>query len=102
MVKSIYGILIDEGCNVDIADHPALAVQMVLNKHYTVIIIDSEPFGLSGNEAIEIIRNVYPEIPVISVGYPGNYIDAMSINAPLDLEEFKQTIYDIVRRQSIN
>lgn len=91
LVKNIFGILIDEGCTVDTVDHPAHAVQQVLKKQYSALIIDSEPFGLSGEDAIQIIRTIAPEIPVISVGSPHSDSDATRIAAPINLEEFKQT-----------
>lgn len=80
---------------VEIADHPALAVQMALNWDYTAVIIDSEPFGLSAEDAIQIIKSVSPDVPVIVVGYAKYATDALSIKIPVDLEEFRQVIRDI-------
>lgn len=97
LVKNIFGILIDEGCSVETVDHPAHAVQLVLKKQYAALIIDSEPFGLSGEDAIHIIRTVAPDIPVISVGSPYSDTDATQIAAPINLEEFKQTFAVINR-----
>ncbi|MGC2061938.1 MAG: hypothetical protein WA610_03105 [Thermodesulfovibrionales bacterium] len=96
LAKSLYGMLRDEGYSVETADHPALAVQMVLRKEYTALIIDFEPFGLSVDDAVRIIRTVRPEIIVLfvgnDVGDEANTVDGLSIEAPVDLAEFRQTI----------
>ena len=102
LVKSLYGMLRDEGYCVETADHPALAVQMVLRKQYTALIIDSEPFGLSVDDAIKIIRSILPDLLVIFIGYDKIDSDALSIEAPLDLAEFKQTLHDIQQLRYFN
>lgn len=93
LVKSLYAILRDEGCDVDIADHPSVAVQKALMKQYAALVIDSEPFGLSVQDAIKIIRTILPEIVVIFVGYDTLDTDVLGIEAPIDLEQFKRTVH---------
>ncbi len=102
LAKSLYGILRDEGYDVDIADHPATAVRMVLRRRFAAVIMDPEPFGLSIEDAIQIIKAVQPEILVIFVGYDKLGSDVLSIEAPIDLEEFKRTIQSIPRLDSIS
>ncbi|MEW6108469.1 MAG: response regulator [Nitrospirota bacterium] len=102
LIKNIIGILIDDGYSVDTVDHPSNAVRNVLKKRYNILIIDSEPFGLSGEDAIHIIRILAPDIPVISLGVPQPGTDATIIKAPIDLEEFKQIFTGINRLQHIN
>lgn len=101
LAKSLYGMLRDEGYSVETADHPATAVQMVLRKEYTTLIIDFEPFGLSVDDAVRIIRTIRPEIIVLfignDVGDDANAIDGLSIEAPVDLAEFRQTIQTMRR-----
>ncbi len=92
LVKNLYAILRDEGCDVDIADHPSIAVQKALLKQYASLVIDSEPFGLSVREAIKIIRTILPEIVVIFVGYDSLDTDVLGIEVPVDLEQFKRTV----------
>jgi CheY-like chemotaxis protein len=94
LVKSLHGILRDEGYIVDIADHPAMAVQRVFEKVYSAAIMDPEPFGLSVEDAIRIIKRVRPEMLVIFVGYD-QLEDVLNIEAPIDLEEFKRAIRNI-------
>jgi DNA-binding NtrC family response regulator len=101
LIKSIYGMLRDEGYIVEVADHPALAVQMALNWNYTAVIIDSEPFGLSSDDAVQIIKSVSPDMPVIVVGQARPANDVLSIRMPVDLEEFRQAIHDMHQYQNI-
>lgn len=90
--KSLYGILRDEGYEVETADHPASAVQMVISKHFAVLIIEPEPFGISAEDAVKIIKTLRPDMLVIFVGYDKLDSDALTLKAPVDLEEFKRAI----------
>ena len=102
LLKSLYGMLRDEGYGVEVAEHPSVAVQMSFSAFYDAIIMDSEPFGLSVEDAVRIIKSVLPGIVVIIVGCDSPGTDVLSIEAPLDLENFKRTIRSIGRTQSIH
>lgn len=93
LIKSLYGPLRDEGYRVDIIEHPARAVQMVMRSRYDFVIVDSEPFGLSAEDAVLIIKAVAPDLPILFVG--GDQDDSPTVETPLDLEKFKQTIHSI-------
>jgi DNA-binding NtrC family response regulator len=95
LIRNLYGILRDEGHGVEIAEHPALAVQMALGRTYAAIIFDSDPFGLSVTDAIKIIKRFHPHILVIFVGYDRLEADSENVRVPADLEEFKRAIHDI-------
>ncbi len=95
LVKSFYGILRDEGYNVDTIDHPSFAVMMIMRKPYDFAIIDSEPFGLSAEDAAEIIKAVAPGMPILFVGGDHRKHHAQAVETPVDLEEFKRTIHSI-------
>lgn len=94
LVKSLYAILRDEGHNVETIEHPAFAVQAIIRKRYDFIIFDSEPFGLSAEDAAGIINWVAPDMRVMFIGRdrPG---DSRNIEGAFDLEEFKKTIDSI-------
>jgi DNA-binding NtrC family response regulator len=96
LTKNLYGIVRDEGCTVDIADHPALAVRMFLQKHYDAVIFDANTFGLSTEDAVGIIKSVSPDITIIVTGHQGYAADSMSIRVPLDLEELKKLIHNVI------
>jgi DNA-binding NtrC family response regulator len=95
LIKNLYGILRDEGCQVDSIEHPATAVHMVMLKKYDFIIMDSEPFGLSGEDAAEIIKTVAPDMPVLFVGNDSRGDYRQSAVSPVDLEVLKRTIHNI-------
>ncbi len=95
LVKSLYGILRDDGHSVETIEHPVLAVHMVMNSTYDVLIIDSEPFGLSAEDAAEIIRTVAPGVSILFVGKGEEKEHVLSAETPLDLEEFKRMIHSI-------
>jgi DNA-binding response OmpR family regulator len=97
LIKNVYGILRDEGFSVEVVDHSALAVRKVFQGNYTAIIIDAESFGLSAEEAVRIIKNICPDIVVICVGFGKLDGDVMSMDVPVNLQEFKQAIHDMKR-----
>ena len=94
LIKSLYGVLRDDGHDVDIIEHPATAVQKVMAGGYGMLIVDSEPFGLSAEDAVQIIKSTMPDLPVLYVG-SGSHGPLPAVEAPVDLEEFKRTIHDI-------
>ncbi len=93
MIKSLYGILRDEGYNVQTVEHPAHAVRKVLGGRYDLVIVDSEPFGLSAEDAVQIIKIVAPDMPVLCVGCGRRKQQDASVETPVDLEDFKRMIH---------
>ncbi len=93
MIKSLYGILRDDGYSVRIVEHPAHAVQTVLDGRYDLVIVDSEPFGLSAEDAVQIIKTVAPDTPVLCVGCGRCKQHDASVETPVDLEDFKRMIH---------
>jgi hypothetical protein len=61
---------------------------------YRMMIVDSEPFGMSAEDAVQIIKSQMPELPVLYVG-SGAHSAAPAIDPPVDLEELKRTIHAI-------
>ncbi len=90
LVKSLYGILRDEGHAVETTEHPAFAVQKIIEKDFDCVIIDSEPFGLSGEDAAEIIKKVSPFTRILFIGRSGH--DETGREG-LDLEEFRKSFH---------
>ncbi|MGE5173558.1 MAG: hypothetical protein ACM3MD_06995 [Betaproteobacteria bacterium] len=88
-------MLRDEGYAVETVEHPSLAVQMIMRRRYDFIIIDSEPFGLSAEDAEEIIRTLAPDMPILFVGSGHNRRRTQAVETPIDLEDFKRTIHGI-------
>ena len=95
LIRNVYGVLRDEGYAVDMVEHPALAVKKVLRGAYDCVIVDSEPFGMSAQEAAQVIRSVAPGMPVVIMGGEREKDFADGMEEPLDLEEFRRTIHSI-------
>ncbi len=93
LTKNLYAVLRDEGYAVETVEHPALAVQMVMAGSFDIMIVDSEPFGLSAEDAAQIIRSLKPDFPILSVGNECGMVPG--VEKPLDLEEFKRTVHAI-------
>ncbi len=93
LIKNLYGVLRDEGFAVETVEHPAVAVQKVMNGSFDVLILDSEPFGLSKQDAVEILRTVKPDLPILCVGK--ECAETSGVDLPLDLEVFKRTVHAI-------
>jgi DNA-binding NtrC family response regulator len=96
LVKSLYAMLRDEGHYVETVEHPAMAVHKVMFNLFDLIILDSEPFGLSTEDAVQIIKAVEPDLQIVHVGGGMNEGPSTAVTAPLDLEEFKRTIHSIM------
>jgi len=95
LIKSLYGVLRDEGYTIEDVEHPALAVQKVLGGAYDCMIIDAEPFGLSAEDAARIIKTIAPGMPVLRVGAGASSDDLPMIQLPADLEALKEMIHHI-------
>jgi DNA-binding response OmpR family regulator len=93
LVKSLYGMLRDEGFAVDAVEHPALAVQRVLAERYDLMIVDAEPFGLSAADAARIIKTIAPEMPILGVGGESAGDDPLLIKLPADLQAIKELLH---------
>ena len=91
-IKNLYGILVDAGLGIEIADHHSQAISMVMQKTYSGIIVDAVQLGLSVEEATRILQSIVPEIPIIVVGSDSVPAGAFSVDTPVDLEEFRQLI----------
>jgi DNA-binding response OmpR family regulator len=95
LIKNLYGVLRDEGFAVKTVEHPALAVQTVIGGTVDALVVDSEPFGLSAEDAVQIIRSVKPDLPVLFVGNDRACGVALGVETPLDLALIKSAIHSI-------
>jgi DNA-binding response OmpR family regulator len=95
LVKGLYGLLRDEGYAVEEVEHPALAVQKVLHDPYDLTIIDAEPFGLSAEDAANIIRTLAPAMPILCIGGEDGCEHLPMVKLPADLDAIKELIHVI-------
>jgi CheY-like chemotaxis protein len=79
LARSLYGMLRDEGHEVEDVEHPSLAVRKVLEGPYDLTVFDAEPFGMSAADAARIVGEIAPGMPVLKVldgAYDFTIIDA--------------------------
>ena len=94
LIKNLYGVLRDEGYAVETVEHPALAVQKVMREAFDMLVLDSEPFGLSAEDAVQIVRTLDPALPILRIGYERENM-GRGDRVQIDLESFKRTIHSI-------
>jgi DNA-binding response OmpR family regulator len=95
LIKSLYGMLRDEGYAIEDVEHPALAVQKVLAGTYDFMIVDAEPFGMSAEDAARIIKSIAPGMPILCVGGGAGCDNLSMIRLPADLDMIKELIQHI-------
>lgn len=95
LIKSLYGMLRDDGYVIDEVEHPAHAVQKVLGCSYDFMILDAEPFGLSAEDAAGIINAIAPGMPVLSIGGATARDTSPLIRLPAELDAIKEMIQHI-------
>lgn len=94
-VKSLYGMIRDEGYDVEEVEHPASAVQRVLRGSYGLLIVDVEPFGLSSEDAALIIATIAPGMPIFCVGGGPSCDRLPVIKLPADLDAIRELIHHV-------
>jgi CheY-like chemotaxis protein len=95
LIKSLYGMLRDEGYAIEDVEHPALAVQKVLAGAYDFMIVDAEPFGMSAEDAARVIKTIAPGMPILCVGGGAGCDNLSMIRLPADLDLIKELIHRI-------
>lgn len=95
LIKGLYGILRDDGYIVDLSDYPAQAVQQLMKNSYEAIIVDSQAFGMSAEDAVRVIQTIVPDVRVILVGDPEDETDSLSIRVPIDLEKLRDLVHSM-------
>jgi len=102
LVKSVYGMLLDGGYCVDLAEHPAQAIRQVLTCTYRAVIMDAQAFGMQAEDAARVINAVSPETRLICLGYPESETDSLSIKVPVDLERLRELIHAVYESSAIS
>lgn len=95
LARCLYGMLRDEGHAVEDVEHPALAVRKVLDGAYDCTIIDAEPFGLSAEDAAQVIRAIAPGMPVLCIGGGPGCDHLPLIKLPADLAAIRELVHVI-------
>ena len=99
------------GYEVQTISDPTTVVDAVRSSDYHILVIDLMMPQLGGIELIQQIRKVDTDVAiVVSTGYPSvdTAVDALKLNVsdyirkPFDIEEFRDTIADVLRRKGIS
>ena len=91
-IKSLGGLIRQEGYEMLVADHPALAVRMAFERPLAAVIMDSEVIGFSAGDAASALTNSFEHLTVIISGRTKAPSGALSISKPLDLQEVKDLL----------
>lgn len=95
LLKNLYGILRDEGWEVETVSHPALAIRTLIKDNFKAIIFDSGVPGMSVNDAVHIIRSFLPEMIVFTIGNVTKDPGVMTLSMPVDLGEIKEMVHNV-------
>jgi len=92
--KVLYGPLRDDGYVVEVAEHPAEAVQRAFGSLYSAVILDSDGIGLDARDAVEIIRKQSPGALVFLIGGGKSSPDSYSLEKPVDIGLLRDLLRD--------
>lgn len=105
LVKEIYGLLRDEGFEVDTVEYIADSVRWYLIKSYDAVILDTRNVGLNALEAASIMKNVFPDTPIFLIGDEHNRKDfyiregIYVIDTPVELDRFIHIFKEIMQKR---
>lgn len=95
LLKNLYGILRDEGWEVETVSHPALAIQTLMKTDYKAVIFDSGVSGMSVKDAVHIIRSFLPEMIIFTIGNMTRDPGVTALSMPADLGEIKEMVHNV-------
>lgn len=95
LIKNLYGILRQDGYNVEVADHLSAAVRMVMGKQYGAVVMDTWPFGIATEDAVQAMKSVCPGLSILVLGKVSGAAQAVSVEGPADTEALRKIIHAI-------
>ncbi|RMG02917.1 MAG: hypothetical protein D6726_06585 [Nitrospirae bacterium] len=100
-MKQIIGLSIEGGWKTSISEHPADAIRKVIKEDFDVVISDTGSAGLSGTDALNIIRHLCPGTEVLLTGEktPPGYSELPFLYYN-DYRGIKSYIEDVQRRKN--
>ncbi len=100
-MKQIIGLSIEGGWKTSISEHPADAIRKVIKEDFDVVISDTGSAGLSGTDALNIIRHLCPGTEVLLTGEktPSGYSELPFLYYN-DYRGIKSYIEDVQRRKN--
>ncbi len=100
LLKTVSGIVRQEGFRIEAVDHAAFAVQKVFERTFAAVIIDSQGLGLPADDAARMIAQESRDIPIILIGGAVVDVAATVLDYPLDPAELRQAIRMLVGTQT--
>jgi DNA-binding NtrC family response regulator len=105
LIKEVYGLLRDQGFEVDTVEYIADSVRWFLIKEYGAVILDTRNVGLNALEAVYIMKNVFSETPIFMIGDEqegkGTYVrdGIYKIDVPVEIDRFIQIFKEIMQKR---
>ncbi len=105
LIKELYGLLRDDGFEVDTVEYIADSVRWYLIKSYDAVILDTRNVGLNALEAASIMKNIFPETPIFLIGGEHNRNESgiregiYVIDAPVELDHFIHIFKEIMQKR---
>lgn len=107
-IRNVYKRLFkNSDCEISLASTAEEALEILKQKKFSIIISDKQMPGMCGIELARFVRNIYPEIVIISVSGTLTESDIMELNKlnvsdifskPFDIWEFKNTVNDYIKK----
>lgn len=90
--SGLFDLLVEKGYRVIVARDGKVAVQMVLEKRFDIIILDKQLPDINGTKVYPAIRDIRPDVPVISI--TGNKEETGDTVAP----SFEKGVYTYLEK----
>ncbi len=103
-------VLSEEGCRINEAGDGKEAVELVEENDFDLILMDIRMAGMSGIDALKIIKAKRPELPILlmtAYGTVKSAVEALKLGAidyftkPLDIQELKLAVKNAVKNVKI-
>ena len=107
--RTMLRILLDWQYEISEADDGSTAIEEVRKRHFDMLLMDIRMPGVSGIEAVDQIRSLRPDVPILMMtAYFSDEIAAQAkatgafgcIGKPFDFDELKKTIQQAVAAAS--
>ena len=109
--RTMLRILLEWEYEISEADCGSIAIEKVQKTHFDLVLMDVRMPEISGVEALDKIKALNPEIPIVMMtAYSSNEVAAKALEKgacgyltkPFDFENLRQTIENAVKNSSTN
>ena len=109
--RTMLRILLEWEYEISVADCGSIAIEKVQKAHYDLVLMDVRMPEVGGMEALDKIKSINPEIPVVMMtAYSSNETASKALEKgaygyltkPFDFENLRQTIKGAVKTRNTN